>query len=403
MKDGRPDGAHDWRRWNELNPRPRGSSRPGPAHPPVVESERPAVLRRSKPSARARDERPTSRGAGRRLLALILLPLLAGYLFAQGPDPETPRAALVEAEIARIASEVPGMVGVAAIHLESRRLLAYNGTERFPMASVYKVPIAVQALTRVEKGDLDLDKTTLAVQPEDYRPGSGHLSEIFRSPGVTLSLRHLIRLSLIKSDNTAADLVLRFAGGPKAVTKRVRQLGIVDMRIDRSTLQMLLAWDGLEGAIADDAFSWAEYETLTSTVSLDAKKRAVAMASVDVRDTTTPTAMARLLEKIWRGEALEHDERDFLLETMEESNGSRRLRGMLPPGLGRPAHKTGTMWGGGYSTVNDAGIIELPDGAGHLAVAVFINQAEDDVIDLENVIAQIGRLLVDFFILVPTE
>jgi beta-lactamase class A len=332
----------------------------------------------------------------------VLLPLLAGYLFAQGPEPEVPRASLVEAEVGRIASKVPGRVGVAAIHLESRRLLAFNGTERFPMASVYKVPIVIEALARVERGDLELDKTTLAVLPEDQRPGSGQLSELFRSPGVALSLRNLIRLALIKSDNTASDLVLRFAGGPKAVTKGIRRLGIMDMRVDRSTLQMILAWDGLEEAFADRAFSMAEYETLAVHLTLEEKKLAAAVASIDVRDTSTPTAMARLLEKIWNGEALRGEMRTFLLETMAESNGSRRLRGMLPPGLDRPPHKTGTMWGGGLSTVNDAGIIELPEGAGHLAIAVFINQAEEDVLELENVIAQITRLLVDFFILVPT-
>ncbi|RPJ45111.1 MAG: serine hydrolase, partial [Candidatus Latescibacterota bacterium] len=317
--------------------------------------------------------------------------------------PEVPRAALVEAEIERIAAEVPGEVGVAAIHLETRRLLSHNGTDRFPMASVYKVPIAVQALSRVEAGDLDLEKTTLPILPEDHRPGSGHIAEIFRSPGVTLSLRNLLRLSLIKSDNTASDLVLRFAGGPKAVTKRIRSLGIVDMRVDRSTLQMILAWDGLEGAFTEESFSLAAYETLAVRLTVDEKKRSAAIASVDVRDTSTPIAMARLLEKIWSGEALGEEARDFLLGTMAECNGSRRLKGMLPPGLERPAHKTGTMWGGGYSTVNDAGIIELPDGAGHLAIAVFINQAEEDVFELENVIAQITRLLVDFFILVPAE
>jgi beta-lactamase class A len=338
---------------------------------------------------------------GRQLLAFILLPLLAGYLFAQGPEPEVPRAALVEAEIARIADTVPGKIGVAAIHLETRRLLTHNPNDRFPMASVYKVPIAVKLLNRVEAGEIGLDSTMISVKPEDMRPGSGDLAGLFHSPGVRLSVRNIVRLALVASDNTASDLALRLAGGPKAVTKRIRQLGIVDMRVDRSTLQLLLSWDGLEGSIADDAFSFAAYETLTAGITPEGKKETVAMACLDVRDTTTPVAMARLLEKIWNSEALGPEMRDLLLKTMAESNGSRRLRGMLPPKLARPAHKTGTMWGGGLATVNDAGIIELPDGGGHLAVAVFINQAEDDVGDLEEVIAQIARLLVDFFILVP--
>lgn len=342
-------------------------------------------------------------GRGRRWLALVLATLLSGYLFAQEPEPEMPRAALVEAEIARIAEEVRGDVGVAVIHVESRRLLAHAGDKRFPMASVYKIPIAVELLTRADRGEVHLDSTLVTLRPEDSRPGSGDIAFLLHSPGVKLSLRNLLRLSLVVSDNTASDLVLRAAGGPKAVTKRMQQLGIVDMTIDRSTLQLLLAWDGLEGALADSAFSWEAYEALVAGLTMDDKRRTAEAASLDPRDTCTPIAMARLLEKIWKGDAVSLESRELLLATMAKSNGSRRLRGMLPPGLPPAPHKTGTMWGGGLATVNDAGIIELPDGLGHLAIAVFINRAEGEVPALETVIAQIARLLVDFFILMPAE
>src|SRR4029434_2384633 len=64
----------------------------------------------------------------------------------------------LEREIARLVKGAGGVVGVTAIHLESNRRVSLNGGDRFPMASTYKVPIAVQLLTRVDKGELRLDQ-----------------------------------------------------------------------------------------------------------------------------------------------------------------------------------------------------------------------------------------------------
>ena len=47
--------------------------------------------------------------------------------------------------------------------------------------------------------------------------------------------------------------------------------------------------------------------------------------------------------------------------------GEARLKGLLPAGT-EVAHKTGTAAG----INNDVGIITLPNGAGHIAIAVFI-------------------------------
>ena len=77
--------------------------------------------------------------------------------------PTTPAAATdpglarLEAEMTRLATIAGGKVGVAAVHLETGRQVMLNRGEPFPMASTYKVPIAVQLLTRVDSGSLRLD------------------------------------------------------------------------------------------------------------------------------------------------------------------------------------------------------------------------------------------------------
>jgi len=63
----------------------------------------------------------------------------------------------LQQELSRLAGWAGGTVGVSAIHIESGRRVSVRGAERIPMASTYKVPIAVQLLTRVDKGEVALD------------------------------------------------------------------------------------------------------------------------------------------------------------------------------------------------------------------------------------------------------
>ena len=57
------------------------------------------------------------------------------------------------------------------------------------------------------------------IQPGDLHPGSGTLTELFDDPGVVLSVRNLLELMLLISDNSATDVVLRVAGGPEVKMK----------------------------------------------------------------------------------------------------------------------------------------------------------------------------------------
>jgi beta-lactamase class A len=59
----------------------------------------------------------------------------------------------LEAQVARLADAAGGTVGVAVVHVETGERVSLRGTERFPMASVFKLPIAMQVLHRVDQGD----------------------------------------------------------------------------------------------------------------------------------------------------------------------------------------------------------------------------------------------------------
>ncbi len=328
-----------------------------------------------------------------RFRVAFALALLVGPLAAQA-GPSTSLARL-ERQIAAIAPLSGGTVGVAAVHLESGRTVYFNADQSYPMASTYKVPIAVQAFTLVEQGKLSLDQM-IAVLPTDI-----HLSEewagVFQAPGVSLSFRNLIEPMLIFSENSATDMVLRLVGGGAAVTARVREAGIQEMRVDRSTADLIAGSMGVPDIWTGDTFSKEKWQRGIAAQSQARQDSAAWYYARDPRDMTSPRAMITLLTKLWRGELLNKEHTAYMLDIMYRcQTGKARIKGILPPGT-RVAHKTGTFPG----TTNDVGVIDLPDGAGHVALAVYIKESRKvQGADLEATIAQIARAVHDYFVYV---
>jgi beta-lactamase class A len=335
------------------------------------------------------------------LISLIVLLSVFSSVLAQIPvvTASSPKgdAALgrLEREIARLSINSGGVVGATAIHIESGRRVSLNGIERFPMASSYKVPIAVQLLTRVDKGEIKLDQM-IEIKQSDLHPGSGTLADLFNKPGVALSVRNLLELMLLISDNSATDVCLRVAGGAEAVTARMRSLGIEGINVSGSTAAMIAAWVGVQ-LPPEDQLTPQTFDNLYAATTKASRDEAEKKFNVDPRNTSTPDGMADLLVKIHRKELLKAETGELLLDIMRRCRtGEARLKGVLPANT-VVAHKTGTIGG----TTNDVGIITLPDNAGHISIAVFVKASEKEVPARERVIAEIARAAHDFFLFNP--
>ena len=320
--------------------------------------------------------------------------IAVGPLNAQAPV-DTNRVARLEREIARLAPIGGGSMGVAAVHLESGREVYLNRSVAYPMASSVKVAIAVQLLNRVDRGEMRLD-SMITIQPTDLHPGSGTLTELFNKPGVVLSVRNLLELMLLISDNSATDIVLRLAGGGPAVNRRLNELSVQGMRVDRPTIRLIADWAGVP--LSDTAqVTMRDWGAIARNVTPEQRAAAAQAFDTDPRDTSTPEAMADLLERIWRGKALKPESTRLLLDIMTRSTtGTTRIKGMLPPRI-NVAHKTGTIGG----TTNDVGIITLPDNAGHVIVVAMVKASTLPVETRETAIAQVSRAIYDYFLFNP--
>jgi len=285
-----------------------------------------------------------------------------------------------------------GVVGVSVKHLESGRTLQLNGSTPFPMASVFKIPVLVEVLAQVREGKLALDEE-IAIQKTDQHLGSGIISSL-TAPGVKLSVRNLINLMMLISDNSATDILLEKVGA-RNVNNRLRGFGIDGITVNRTCQELIMDFVGLDydkyKGLPLDQFS-EEYKQAGSR-NHEAFREAVKRFNLDPQDQSTPQAMNILLEKIFKREILDEESCELILSVMLNcQTGEARIKGGLPPGTA-VAHKTGTI----ASTVNDSGIIYLPHGLGHVALTVFTKNFMGRASDVEDIIAKIARAVYDFY------
>jgi beta-lactamase class A len=231
----------------------------------------------------------------------------------------------------------------------------FEGMKELPLYSVYKLPLAVTVLQDVAKKNLSLEKK-VRVTPDDVAPGSQFNRDLWRQP-VEKTVAELLEFSIVRSDNTSSDKLLQLIGGPAGVSERMRAFGFSNIDIKYSSREFAAHRDKPNRATASD--------------------------------------LARLLAKLQKGELLQQPQFSLLFGFMERARtgGERRLRANLPAGT-QVAEKTGT----GENTTNDVGLITLPEGKGHLAMAVLIDGAKISTEAQEKLIAELARAAYDSYV-----
>jgi beta-lactamase class A len=221
--------------------------------------------------------------ATRRRLALGL-PMLLGLGV-------TPTLAANASPLADIERRNSGRLGVFAIDTGSGRTLTHRADERFLMCSTFKGLLAAQVLSRVDAGKEDLAR--LVRYTEKDLVFTSPVTKAHVAQGA-MSVGALCQAIVEVSDNTAAVLLMRSAGGPAGLTQFVRGLGDTVTRSDR-------------------------YEPESNKYS-------------GVLDTTTPRSITTSASKILLGNVLNPQSRAQLENWMMTCTpGLNRLRAALPP------------------------------------------------------------------------
>jgi beta-lactamase class A len=253
-------------------------------------------------------------------------------------------------ELEGIEKHLGGRLGLAAIDTGTGARLTHRASERFAMCSTFKWMLAAAVLDKVRAEHTDLDRR-LPFSRSDliaYSPVTqAHISE------GSLSIRSLCKAAVEVSDNTAANTLLRFLGGPEALTRYLRGIGDSTTRFDRYELDLN------------------------------------ANISGDPRDTTTPEAMIAAMRTILVGTALAPESRDTLLDWMRNcQTGFHRLRAGLPRQW-TVGDKTGT---GSNGATND-NAIAWPPGRSPILIAAYLSGSGASAGQLEEAHARIGAIV----------
>ena len=328
--------------------------------------------------------RPSSRGAVQRP------PVVAPAAVDQRPV--HPDSAL-EARLEALARNAPGRCAIAAKNLETGAVASVNANMRVSLLSVVKLPVALAVLDGVDRGRWTLT-TPIPLIALDMHP-RGWIGDRYPRGGGHLELRRLLVEMLTRSDNSAADALMRVAGGPVAITAWLNQHGIRDLRVDRSERGLGNDWYGLASG-ADTKGSAEAIRALRARVPDAVHDSAARAMTLDPRDTGTAQACVNLLERLWHGDLLSAAMTDTLKSLLIRcKTGRDRLPGQLPRGT-PVAHKTGTggTWRGVTLAINDVGVIRLSNGD-DVAIAVLLGETRGPTRRAERLIARTARAVYD--------
>lgn len=238
-------------------------------------------------------------------------------------------------------------VGVVVKDLNNDKwILKLNEEKVFQSASTIKIPIMVEILRQVEMGKCSLVEKT-KIDDKD-KVDFSIISEL--SVG-EYSILDLITLMIIISDNTATNLLIDLAGYD-SINNLLEGLSLKNTHLNRKMMDFQAIKEGR-------------------------------------KNTTTPTDMAIILEKIYRSEILNKEHSKLALDIMK-----RQLhRDAIPRYLREDtliAHKTGELDGLNH----DIGIVytEKKD----YIIGVFTENGKDNLIN-KRLIGNISKLVYECF------
>ena len=203
-----------------------------------------------------------------------------------------------------IADAHQGIVGYSVIDIDNGVRLSRRGDEKFPTASLIKVPILVTVYDLVARGQLSLDDP-LTMLKIDKVPGSGIIQHLH--DGMILTVRDAAWLMITISDNTATNLLL-----DRIIIRRV----------------------------------WAKMDSLGLTQTRVHSKSFLRNSSVAMDSSvkyglgvTTPNEMARLFEHLAKGRAVNPSLDSAMLNVLYHTSSDMMMQRFA--GGVRTAHKSG--------------------------------------------------------------
>jgi beta-lactamase class A len=295
-------------------------------------------------------------------IALALAAAIAGAT-ATAQQPQAPPLQRLKASIERTTRSVNATWGIYVKSLETSEEIALDADRQMETMSTIKIPLMVEAFEQIKSGTFKLSDKYTFVQA-DSQPGTGTIQRL--DPGAVMTVKDLLTMMIIVSDNTATEVLYRMVGGPDAVNRRMDALGLAKTR----AMNIPSKWfPALRAAPSTEQF----YREGKYPFGL-----------------STPREMGRLLEMMERGTLVDKASSDLMLQMMRgqlyRSRIPRYVTGYRIP------HKTGDFL---PYVGDDVGMLEA-DGR-TIIVSIFTGNHFGSGEALENAIGLVAKDVADYF------
>jgi beta-lactamase class A len=246
-------------------------------------------------------------------------------------------------------------MGVALHHIETGKEIMIDADAYYPLASVVKIPILVEACHQMALGKFSSDDRWV-LKTEDKNLPSGVLT--FFEDGLTPTVCDILTLMIIISDNTATDIMIKRLGKP-AINSRMETLGLHHTHV-RMTVRELF-----EKILPNADPTQDLYDLAIAEKKVGSRKDTLVYQLTPENNVATPRDLTELLCLIFAGKTPDRKWSEFALKILLLQQLNDRIPRFLPVGT-RCAHKTGTIGG----IRNDSGIIYAGENS-HVALTLF--------------------------------
>jgi beta-lactamase class A len=297
--------------------------------------------------------------------------------------------AVLQAQLEQIRSRFPGDMSVYMKNLSTGDEIALDSDKVFETFSVIKLAIASELMHQIEAGKFSLSDR-ISLKAGDERLPSGVLYAL--DPGLTPTVKDLLTLMIIISDNEATDLLADKVGRDN-VTAFMHNLGLNNTSIQFSDLD----FDRKDLGRLDPSYLHASGDqTVNFPFSRYSDQQVEAAFGQTIDDPSlyfghsTTHDIGRLLELMVNGKVVSKSASDLILSTMEKQQVNDRFPRYLQNV--RLAHKTGD---GQPFIANDAGVMWV--NGQPVVLVVFTGHHRGPTAPLHDAIARIAAYVANFY------
>lgn len=263
--------------------------------------------------------------------------------------------------ISKIVEDYPGQIGVAVI-IDNKDTVAINNKGIYPMMSVFKVHQAIAICDDFDRKGLPLD-SLITINRGELNPGTwSPMMKDHPEPGISLSVKELMRYTLTLSDNNASNLMFKRLVGVAQTDSLIATL------IPRSSFKI---------AYTEEEMSTAPRKAYDNY--------------------TSPLGAAILMNRLFTDSLISRDKQSFIMNTLQQcTTGKDRIAAPLLDKEGvTVAHKTGSGYineKGELAAHNDVAYIRLPNGTCY-TLAVFVKDFKGNETEASKAVARISAIV----------